>query len=339
MKTIMTSHSQTQLAIATAHPNIALAKYWGKRDRPLNLPAAGSLSITLDSLTTTTEVIFDPTLPADELILNGHHAPAEQARVSSFLDIVRQQAAVNAPARVRSDNNFPTAAGLASSASGFAALAVAATSAAGLALTPTQLSELSRRGSGSAARSIFGGFVAMDAGQLTDGTDAVARQVAPADHWPLTVVIAVTSRSAKQVGSGPGMEATRLTSPYYDAWVTTAEQDARTAETAVRNKDFAALAAVAEGSCLAMHAVMLSSRPGLIYLSGATVDCLHRIRNLRENDNRSVFFTVDAGPQVKAVCLPEDAAAVAEALREIPGVDSVMTAQLGSGARLVDAEL
>lgn len=321
-------------ATARAHPNIALAKYWGKRDAALNIPAAGSVSMTLDTLATTTTVSFDTGLPADELILNGAAAPAQLPRISAFLDLVRRRTGMTYPARVESSNNFPTAAGLASSASGFAALALAATCAAGTRLTPRQLSQLARQGSGSAARSIFGGFVAMSAGENPDGTDAIAEQIAPPEHWPLAVVVAITSTAAKAVGSGPGMNATRDTSPYYAAWVETAERDAAAARAAIADKDFTRLADISEASCLAMHAVMLSARPGLIYFSGATIDALHLIRELRENHNRQVFFTVDAGPQIKAVCAPDDADAVAAALRDIPGVHSTMAAQLGPGAQL-----
>ncbi len=329
------AHPGTLSAAAVAHPNIALAKYWGKRDSRLNLPATGSVSITLEGLHTRTEVIFDPNLATDELQLDG--APAQQRsgqleRVSRFLDIVRDLADTRLRARVATSNDFPTGAGLASSASGFAALAVAATSALGLALHPAELSALARRGSGSAARSIFGGYVEMLPGEQPDGSDAVARQLLTGTEWPLRVAIAVTTSAAKAVPSGVGMEASRRSSPFYSAWQTTAGIDATAARDAVTAKDFRRLGEIAERSCLAMHAVMLSTRPGLIYLSGPTVECLHRVRDLREREGRGVFFTVDAGPQVKAVCLPEDAPAVAAALREVPGVRRVLVTGLGDGA-------
>jgi diphosphomevalonate decarboxylase len=174
----------------------------------------------------------------------------------------------------------------------------------------------------------------MDPGTRSDGSDAVGRQLLPAAAWPLTVVIAVTSTEAKHVPSTAGMAASQASSPFYDAWVRQVPADLAEATAAIGGRDFAALAAVAESSCLAMHAVMLAARPGLVYLRGASVDCLHRIRHLRERDGRAVFFTIDAGPQVKAVCLPRDAAAVAAALGEVPGVERVMTVGLGDGARL-----
>lgn len=323
-------------ATAQAQPNIALIKYWGKRDTRLNLPATGSLSITLDALWTRTRVEFDASLQQDELRLNGVEDPAALARTSACLDLLRDRAGSNTRARIESHNNFPTAAGLASSASGFAALVLAADAALGLALDRRALSILARRGSGSAARSLFGGFVSMAKGQRDDGEDAFAEPVLEASAWPLTVVVAVTSLARKSVGSGSGMERSRLTSPFYPAWVDAAPADLTAARAAVQARDFAALAALSEHSCLKMHAVMQSSLPPLLYWTGATVDCLHRIRTLRERDGVAVFFTVDAGAQVKAVCAPDDAARAAAALAEIPGVEHVLSSGLGAGARLLD---
>ena len=322
-------------AIAHAHANVALVKYWGKRDAALNLPATGSLSVTLDALRTRTRVRFDATLRGDELHLDGRtHAPAPE-RVRVCLDLVRQHAGVNVPARVDSDNDFPTGAGLASSSSGFAALVVASAGALGLDLLPRELSRIARRGSGSAARSIFGGFVEMSAGVRADGADAHASPLLRAADWPLAVVIAITSRQAKPVGSSEGMELTRTTSPFYAAWVAGTIDDLAEARDAIARRDFAALAAVSERNCLRMHAAMLGSRPPLVYMNGATLDCLHAIRALRDDEGCATFFTVDAGPQVKAVCLPADAPRVAEALRNVAGVERVITSSLGEGARTV----
>ncbi len=323
-------------ATAQAQPNIALIKYWGKRDTTLNLPATGSLSITLDTLWTRTRVEFDKSLRHDELRLNGAEDPATLARVSACLDLLRHRAGSTTCARVDTRNNFPTAAGLASSASGFAALVVAADAALGLALDRRTLSVLARRGSGSAARSLFGGFASMAAGQREDGEDAFAEPLLDAAEWPLAVLIAVTSHSRKSVGSGAGMESSRHTSPFYPAWVSSAATDLAAARDAVRARDFAALAEVSEHNCLKMHAVMQASRPPLVYWSGATVDCLQRIRALREREGVEAFFTVDAGAQVKAVCPPGAVSRVAAALADIPGVERVLTSGLGEGARLVD---
>lgn len=322
-------------ATARAQPNIALIKYWGKRNRDLNLPAAGSLSVTLDSLWTHTHVIFDSSFDQDELVLNDTRNAGETARASACLDLLRRRAETQCRARVATRNNFPTGAGLASSASGFAALVRAAATALGLDLDARELSIMARRGSGSAARSIFGGFVEMAAGVRDDGEDAFARPLLAAAEWPLTVVVAVTSRRAKSTGSTAGMELSRRTSPFYDDWVTTTADDLCEARQAVLARDFERLAELAEHSCLKMHAVMLATRPGLLYWSGATVEALHRVRHLRQH-GLGAFFTVDAGPQVKAICLPDHADRVAAALAEVPGVETVMTSALGEGARTIE---
>lgn len=322
-------------ARARAQPNIALVKYWGKRDPALNLPERGSLSITLDTLWTRTQVSFDASLGVDHMLLDGRDYPEGLARTSACLDLLRGLAGSHLPARVETHNNFPTAAGLASSASGFAALVVAGSAALGLRLEARELSILARRASGSAARSIFGGFVEMQAGVDADGSDAHAVPVLGAAAWPLCVVVAVTSSQAKTVHSGPGMQLTRRTSPYHAAWLATVDDDLAAARTAIERRDFAALAAVGERSCLAMHADMLASRPALIYWVGATLECIRVVRELREREGVEAFFTVDAGPQVKVVCTPAATSRVAAALGGVAGVQEVLVSGLGGGACLL----
>jgi diphosphomevalonate decarboxylase len=323
-------------ASAEAQPNIALVKYWGKRDDALNLPAAGSLSITLDALHTRTGVRFEAALAADDIVLNGQRDPEQTRKIGAFLDLFRARAQVATRARVESANDFPTGAGLASSASGFAALAVALDHALDLRLPSQELSILARRGSGSAARSIFGGFVEMAAGTRADGEDAFATPVLGAEAWPLKVVVAITTRAAKATSSRDGMRDSRRTSPFYRAWIATANADLDDARVAVQNRDFDKLADVSEASCLAMHAVMLSTRPGLVYWNAATLECIHAIRGLRAAGT-GVFFTIDAGPQAKAVCLAEHAEHVAAALRGTRGVETTLISGLGAGARVIEA--
>ena len=320
-------------ATAIAHPNIALVKYWGKSDVEHNIPAVGSLSITLDGLTTTTSVTFDPDFDEDRFLLSGSEVPAMATRVSQCLDRLRRVVGSGLYAVVESKNDFPTAAGLASSASGFAALVVAADSALGSQLSATALAELARRASGSAARSIFGGFVELE---LTGGDPPCkTRQILSGDEWPLRVVVAVTESGPKKVGSTEGMVLTEHTSPYYRSWVESSPADLDELRRAVADRDFEALAEVSEASCLKMHAVMLSARPGLVYWNGTTVECLRRVRELRA-EGVPVFFTIDAGPQVKAVCQPEAYDTVFQALEDVPGIRSTLGSGLGEGARVVE---
>jgi diphosphomevalonate decarboxylase len=334
----MTTAGRTGRAVAEARTNIALVKYWGKRDARLNLPAVGSLSLTLDGLQTRTEVRFDPALAADRLTLDG----AEQAgrpleKVSRFLDLVRAKGGVTARAEVVSGNNFPTAAGLASSASAFAALALAATRAAGLTLPPRALSILARRGSGSAARSLHGGLVEMHRGARDDGEDAFAEPVAGAAplEGRLRLVIAVTAKGPKETLSTEGMRHTAETSPYFAAWVDTSEPDLAEARRAIAAADLERLGEVTERSCLTMHASALAARPAVLYFAGVTIEGLRAVRRMRQ-DGLPAWFTCDAGPHVKALTDERYAAEVARRLAELPGVLETRVCAPGRAAEVLE---
>ena len=313
------------MATAIAHPNIALVKYWGKQSGPGNLPATPSVSITLGGLTTTTRVVA---APRDSLCINGE--VRRESKVEGLLDAMRDAFEVP-PLAIETRNDFPTGAGLASSASGFAALVTAIDGEFALGLTPEQRSAWARQGSASAARSVFGGFATLAAEDGTfSGTELLAK-----DAWPLEVVIAVTDEMPKAVSSSEGMERSRTTSPFYDAWCRSTEADFKIACHAVAERDFESLSDVAEHSCLKLHALMLSSRPGLLYWNQATVAAIDTIRRLREAGT-PVFYTIDAGPQVKAVCAPGHGGPVAALLAKSPGVLRVVRGGLGDGARLAD---
>jgi len=324
-------------ASAKAHSNIALIKYWGKREGELNLPAVGSISLTLQELFTISSLQFDSNLKADIVEINGKKASLpETERVSRFLDHFRKLAKIDSPFRVLSKNNFPTGAGLASSASAFASLALAANRATGLKLSKTQLSELSRIGSGSAARSIYGGFVEMSAGKRPDGSDAFALQLAKQDFWDVRVLIAITSEEKKEIGSTTGMKHTATTSPYYKSWIVTNKPDLDEMRQAILQRDFHKLGELSEFSCLKMHSVMLSANPGLIYWNGATLNCIHTIRSLRK-ENIPVYFTIDAGPQVKALCLKDNLQKIQTELEGINGVRRVIPSGLGPDASIQES--
>jgi diphosphomevalonate decarboxylase len=320
-------------ARARAGANFALVKYWGKADARLNVPGVGSISITLDALFTETEVALAPELQSDELVLDGKRRDEDVPKISACVDLLRLEAGVETRVRVASRNNFPTGAGLASSASGFAALVRAAEAALGLKLSPRERSIVARQGSGSAARSVFGGFVEMHAGSARDGSDSFAEPLLESTQWPLEVVIAVTAKGEKEVGSRSGMTRSASSSPYYAAWVEGQPPDLGAARAAIRARDFEALAEVAEHNCLKMHAAALAARPPLVYWNGATVECLHAVRRLRAA-GVPVFFTIDAGPQLKAVCAPGARPEVERALGAVPGVLELLTSGLGAGAEL-----
>ncbi len=325
-------------AKARAHSNIALIKYWGKRNVELNIPAVGSISLTLDALWSETEIVFDEKLQKDELILDNHRASAKEIkRTSAFLDLLRKRAGTTLKARVISANNFPTAAGLASSASGFAALTLAAAHALNLKLSDKELSIMARRGSGSAARSIFGGFVEMLAGTADDGSDSFAQPIVPEDFWDIRLLIGITSSQPKKVGSTDGMTLSRKTSPYYQAWLNAQPQDLHQMRQAILQKDFEQVGELSEHSCLKMHALALSSKPGILYWNAITVDAMHAVRELRRK-GVPAYFTIDAGPQIKVLCQPKDEIRVRDMLRSINGIERIIVNKPGPSAKILERE-
>jgi len=335
----MTKDSSTTpvlYAKARARSNIALAKYWGKIDPELNLPAVPSISITLDPMVTETSVAFTETIKKDLFILDGRPASAaELRRVIEVVDTVRTQRNISLPVRIESRNSFPTASGLASSASGFAALVAAVVKAAGLPIELSELSVLARRCSASAARSIYGGFVELAVG--IEGDDVLAsRQLAPPEHWgELRMIVAVTAEDRKKITSTTGMNLTREQSPYYEAWRKTAPLLANQIRQSILDKDLSTLGSAMEKSALAMHACAMAASSRLIYWQPATVAALHRVRQLREEEGMEVWATVDAGPHVKALCHVKDAPAVEKQMAQVPGVMRTIAAKPGPGVELL----
>jgi diphosphomevalonate decarboxylase len=321
---------------ARAPANIALVKYWGKRDERLNLPEAGSLSVTLEGLEAHTTVRFGPSHPRDQLILDGHALPeVGMRRAVRILDRVREVAGVPHYALVQSTNSFPTAAGLASSAAGMAALALAASRAAGWDPSAEEASVLARLGSGSACRSIHGGFVEWIAGSREDGVDSHAVGVASPEHWPLEATVVLISEGEKPVSSTRGMAETAASSPYHAAWISAVRHDLPVARAAVLARDFDALSAVAEGSCLAMHATMMAARPALCYWKPGTLQTLDAVARLRA-EGRRMFFTIDAGPNVKVFAPPGDPDGALGALEALLPDKKTLRTRTGPGGSCVD---
>ncbi len=314
---------------AKAHTNIALAKYWGKSDLLLNLPAVPSISLTLDSLFTETRVQFVQGLRSDVVRLDGKAARGkERDRMVRVLNRVRKDHRLELFAVVESTNHVPTAAGLASSASGFAALAAASVCAAGGTIRPRQISRLARWSSASAARSVYGGFVQLNAGQ--PGDDALcAKPLHGPGFWDVCLVVAKTTQARKKVGSTEGMERSRKTSPYYAPWVNSAGRWTRAIRSGIRNRDLAVVGEAMEQSTMAFHACTLTSEPWFSYWNGTTLDVLSKIRDLRDVRGVGVYATMDAGPHVKALCLRRDAKTIQRVLARVPGVESTLVAGPG----------
>ncbi len=322
-------------ATAVANPNIAFIKYWGHARETLNLPANPSLSMGLAGLTTVTTVEFRSSLTADSVTIDGQRAePRARERVVAHLDRVRALAGIGEAALVASRNDFPAGTGLASSSSAFAALSLAASRAAGLALDEAALSRLARLASGSACRSVVGGFA------LWEGEDderSFARQVAPSSFWDLRDVVAVVGRRHKGVSSQEG-HTLAPSSPLHRARLEAVPQLLAAALAAIEGRELVALGPVIEMDALAMHAVMMTSRPSLLYWLPATITILQAVRTWRQ-EGVEVYFTLDAGPNVHCLCEADQAEEVERRLRRMPGVLDVLASGPGDGVRLVDYHL
>ena len=346
----MPSRPAASTATASANTNIALIKYWGKADESLMIPTTSSLSLTLDDTWTTTTVSFDGgSGDADTVRINGS-APngTALARVTRFLDLVRERSGIAQRASVDSTSTVPLAAGLASSAAGFAALAAAASRAAGMDLDGRALSRLARRGSGSAARSVFGGLVLWNAGgddaasyaepvrgAIRGAIEGAAEETAGSGLDPAMVVV-VLSGARKTISSTQAMRRTMAASPLYPAWVEASREDLRAALEAVRSGDLARLGEVAEANALGMHASMMAARPAIMYWLPRTVEVLHTIRAMRQ-DGLPAWATIDAGPNVKVLTRGSSAEQVATALREsVPGA-AVSVRRPGAGVRFEES--
>ncbi len=300
---------------AFAPSNIALCKYWGKRDARLNLPVNSSLSVSLGTLGTRTRIRVCN--GNDHIYLNGDLQAADSRfakRVSTFLDLFRPSFG-KAFFEVRTENNIPTAAGLASSASGFAALVMALDDWAGWGLDKRNLSMLARLGSGSASRSVYDGFVQWHAGTRADGADSFAERIDTV--WPeLRIGVLELSSAEKPVGSRDGMKRTVETSELYQSWPVQANADIDMIHRAIEVQDFPVLGQTSERNALSMHATMLSAWPPLIYLQPATIEQIHKVQRVR-TEGLEVYLTIDAGPNIKLLFLEENEPAVASVFPQL----------------------
>lgn len=291
-----------------------------------------SISMNMDGLYTRTTVSFQRSLPFDELIINGHEVTGPGLdRVSYILDIIREMANIHDHAEVMTENNFPAGAGIASSASAFAALALAGSKAAGLDLGEKDLSRLARRGSGSAARSIPGGFVEWQAGESEE--DSFAFTIAGVDHWKLVDCVAIVSASHKKTGSTEG-HSIAPTSPLQLARVADAPRRLEICRNAILNCDFNSFASIVELDSDMMHAVMMTSTPALHYWKPASVDVMNSVRSWRA-EGIPTCYTVDAGPNIHVICPETEAHVIEKRLRDIPGVEKVLVARAGGPAKIV----
>lgn len=322
---------------AVSHSNIALVKYWGKGDEKLRLPVNSSVAISLDNLTTTTTVEFSESLEKDEVELVGvGFEEGEVEKVSKHLDRVREMAGISMRAKVVSNNSFPKAAGMASSASGFSALSVAAAKAAGLTLSEKELSILARQGSGSASRSVPGGVAVWHAGVSSE--TSFAERIDYPKEWDLRVLLVMAEdTSAKKVGSTEGM-ALAATSPYFKTAVSEAEANIDRLKVAMEKGDYIAFGKVIEDECFRLHMLCMTTTPNILYWRGVTIEVFQKLLKIRDNGIYA-FFTVDAGPHVHVVCQAKDIEPVKAALGELSGIKTIIECGIGEGTKVVEDHL
>lgn len=317
---------------ARAHANIALIKYWGKRDDELVLPMNSSLSLTLDCFYTETEVIFNDDIEKDYFYLNNNiQDEAATKKVSDFLDLFRNSAGIKSSAMVKSINYVPTAAGLASSASGFAALAAAANVASGLNLDNKDLSIYARQGSGSATRSIYGGLVEWRRG--ISGKDSYAVPIDDA-KWDIGMIVVIVNPKEKLISSREGMKRTVETSPFYTSWVESAEEDLKQIKIAISKRDFEQMGLIAERNSLKMHATMLGAKPPLSYWEPESVLVMQIVRELRK-EGIPCYFTMDAGPNVKILCKLSESYKIKERLTQSFHEEKIIITGPGPGVTIL----
>lgn len=323
---------------ARAYTNIALIKYWGKKDPQLILPMNSSLSLTLDAFYTETSVSFSDKNQQDQFYLDGQlQKEAATRKVTRFLDLVRKKGHSCQKAIVSSQNFVPTAAGLASSASGLAALAAACSQALELDLSSQELSRLARRGSGSACRSIYGGFVEWKKGVSDETSYAVPLS---SRHWEdqLAMIFVLINDRPKEISSRSGMQQTVETSVYYPAWVESTEKDLEIAKQAIYEQDFRRLGEVTEASCLKMHASTLAADPPFTYWSPDSIRAMDIVHSLRK-EGLACYFTMDAGPNVKVLCQKKEEQKIYQKLQQCFTADQLVIAHSGKGVENLAGEV
>ncbi len=320
---------------AIAPSNIAFIKFWGKRNSVLNIPYNNSISMNLDSVSTTTSVEFLSELIEDEVVINDQAASEkEKQRVVKHLQLIREMAGIRLFAKVISENNFPKSAGIASSASGFAALSVAGARAAGMRLSPTALTRLARRGSGSASRSISNGFVEWIKG--TSDATSVAKSIHSPSHWAIADVIVITTLGEKQISSTEGHDRV-VSSPFYKARILGMPEKIREIKSAILKRNFTNFGNILEEEAINMHSVMMTSMPPVLYWSPQTVEVMRAVWDWRSAGLES-FFTMDAGPNVHIICEEKNVQLIHQRLMNMSCVQKVLVGRPSVGARVLEVE-
>jgi diphosphomevalonate decarboxylase len=321
---------------ATAPANIAFIKYWGKKNEELRIPANASISMNLSGATTTTTVEFSSSYPQDVIELTGgNFSDSEAHRIAVHLDRIRQKSGIRDFAHVITKNSFPKGTGIASSASGFAALTVAAAKAAGLSITEKELTILARLGSGSACRSIPDGFVKWESGEKSE--ESYAHSIFPHDYWDIRDVLIIVDATSKKISSADGMKHA-ATSPFWQKRQKDVREKIVQITNALEKKNFFEFGTILEEDCLSMHSVMMTQSPPLTYWNDATGNCIRSVQKWRK-DGLLVFFTIDAGPNVHCICEGKNEKRLIDAIKTLSGVQSTLVNSCSCGTHITDTHL
>ena len=316
-------------AAAIAPSNIAFIKYWGKKDEILKIPENGSISMNLSNLLTTTSVEFSSDFKEDLVTINSKNDLKESARVIKFLDLIRKKTNIFLKAKVVSKNNFPNGTGLSSSASGFAALTIAASKAVGLNLSENELSMLARQGSGSACRSIPDGFVEWDS--------TFAESLYPPDYWKIMDVVAIISNEKKDISSTDGQKLAS-TSPFFKVRQEKISEKILKFKKTLKEKNFTEFGNIIEQEAIELHAIMLTSMPSLIYLRPASLELMMLVKKWRSED-LEVYFTVNTGQDIHLIVEEKNSQELVNKLKKIKEVKNIIINKPSIGARLVEKHL
>ncbi len=322
-------------ATAIAPSNIAFIKYWGKKDELLRLPENPSLSMNLSNLLTTTTVEFDKKYKQDEVIYNGQKEELVGNRAIKHLDRVRALAKMQLKAKVKTVNNFPSSTGLSSSASGLAALTLAASKSAGLNLSEKELSILARQGSGSACRSIPDGFVEWLDGDTSETSYGVS--LFPADWWKIADVVVIVSADKKDISSTEGQKLVS-SSPFFPERLKNVKSKLERAKKLLKEKDFPAFGELIEAEALELHAVMITSRPPLIYWLPETLKIMKLAQKWR-SEGLPVYFTINTGQTVHLICEQKNIKEVEKRLKAVKEVEKIIINKPAVGARIIGKHL
>lgn len=325
--------TNNQNAQARAHTNIALIKYWGKADENLFLPYTSSLSLTLDAFYTDTRVkIWDK--PYDLFVLNGDIQDAKETeKLSGYIDLFRDLANYPVHVCIESYNHVPTAAGLASSSSAYAALAVALNRVFNLNMDQKQLSTYARRGSGSATRSIYGGFCEWQKGHSHESS--YAKPLDPAD-WDIAMIVVTINDSKKAISSRSGMAHTVKTSPFYALWPEICEEQLEEIKVAIQNHNLSAIGEIMESNGMRMHATALAAYPPLCYFEAESLQVIQAVHFLRK-EGYTAYFTMDAGPNVKILCPYSQSIKIQEQLSARLPKAKIIISKAGPDAYLLES--